>query len=42
MDLILIRTDTKIREGKKNKKRNESASHVLKTSQWLKDKPHRK
>ena len=33
MDLVLVGTDRKIREGKKNKKRNESTSHVLKISQ---------
>lgn len=33
MDLVLIGTHTKIRERKENKKRNESASHVLETSQ---------
>lgn len=33
MDIVLLGTNTKVREGKKNKKRNESASHLLKTSQ---------
>lgn len=42
MDLVLIGTHTKIRERKENKKRNESASHVLETSQQFKDKLHRK
>lgn len=33
MDLVLTGTHTKIRERKENKKRNESVSHVLETSQ---------
>lgn len=38
MDLVLVGTDTKREEEKKNKKRNECAFHVLKTSQYFKDK----